>query len=66
MNKAKTNLRASNKWKDIIIDNLGGYKHPVVLNAQSLKDIELKDTNVYVYVDFLKPGRFLYTIQSKQ
>jgi hypothetical protein len=59
-NKDDNSKYEGEEWKNTLITNLGGYKHPVIINGKDCQIADAKD--VYVYVDFVKAGRHFYTV----
>lgn len=44
---------------------MGGYKHPAIINGQQVLQVEPytnANTKFYVYCDFVKPGKHIYTV----
>ena len=46
---------------------MGGYKHPVIVNGVEINQLDGFDweNECYVYLDFVKSGRHVYTVQHE-
>lgn len=46
------------KWRNFLMKNCGGYKHPVIVNGQTyLKSGLDPEADIYVFKDFVKSGK---------
>jgi hypothetical protein len=65
-NKDELSKFRNGKWKDELVQNLGGYTAPVIVNGIEINELEGFDWEsvCYCYMDFVKSGRHHYTINS--
>ena len=44
---------------------MGGYRHPVIVNGAEINQLDGFDWEIecYVYLDFVKSGKHVYTVQ---
>lgn len=66
---AQNTILSKTDWMNSLIVSMGGYLHPVIVNGKEIYNFNKSydfDEPVYVYVDFVKPGKHVYTVDFER